>query len=84
MRDLRTQNQELENAPLMTSKMRELEHDNQTMLKLNRYKTTVIRIQFANRLVLQGIFLPSDTIQQVMGFVRNFLIDPTMDFHLCN
>ncbi len=83
LRDLRTQTQELENAPLMTSKMREMEHDNQTMLKLNRYRTTVIRIQFANRLVLQGIFLPSNTIQQVMDFVRGFLNDPTMEFHLC-
>lgn len=83
LRDLKTQSQELENAPLMTSKMRELEHDNQTMLKLNRYRTTVIRIQFANRLVLQGIFLPSDTIQQVVDFVRQFLNDPNLDFHLC-
>lgn len=83
LRDLRTQTQELENVPLMTSKMREMEHDTQTMLKLNRYRTTVIRIQFANRLVLQGIFLPSDTIQQVMDFVRGFLNDPNMEFHLC-
>lgn len=83
LRDLKTQSQELENAPLMTSKMRELEHDNQTMLKLNRYRTTVIRIQFSNRLVLQGIFLPSDTIQQVVDFVRGFLNDPNLDFHLC-
>jgi len=82
LRDLRTQTQELENAPLMTSKMRELEYDNQTMLKLNRYRNTVIRIQFANRLVLQGIFLPSDSIEQVMDFVRKFLIDPTMEFYL--
>lgn len=83
LRDLRTQSQELENAPLMTAKMRELEHDNQTLLKLNRYKTTVIRIQFANRLVLQGIFLPSDSVQQVMDFVRGFLNDPNMEFDLC-
>ncbi|XP_037026688.1 tether containing UBX domain for GLUT4 [Bradysia coprophila] len=82
LRDLRTQTQGLENAPLMTTKMREMEHDNQTMLKLNRYRTTVIRIQFANRLVLQGIFLPSDTVQQVVDFVRGFLVDPTMKFHL--
>lgn len=83
LRDLRTQSQDLENAPLKTSKMREMEHDNQTMLKLNRYRTTVIRIQFANRLVLQGIFLPSDTIQQVMDFVRSFLNDTNLEFHLC-
>lgn len=83
LRDLRTQTQGLENAPLMTTKMREMEHDNQTMLKLNRYRSTVIRIQFANRLVLQAIFLPSDSVQQVMDFVRGFLIDPTMEFHLC-
>lgn len=82
LRDLRTQTQGLENAPLMTSKMREMEHDNQTMLKLNRYRTTVIRIQFVDRLVLQGIFLPSDTVQQVIDFVRGFLVDPTMKFHL--
>lgn len=83
LRDLRTQAQELDNAPLMTSKMREMEHDNQTMLKLNRYRTTVIRIQFADRLVLQGIFLPSDSIQQVKDFVRGFLKDSNIEFHLC-
>lgn len=27
--------------------------------------------------------MPSDTIQQVMDFVRGFLNDATMEFHLC-
>lgn len=83
LRELKQHSNELEDAPLMTSKLRELEENKKILRHLTEYKTTIIRIQFPNRLILQGVFNPIDTIDQVMDFVRKFLKNSEIDFHLC-
>lgn len=83
MRDLKTQVAGLDDKPFLTGQMRELEDNKKTLLKLQRYKTTIIRIQFPDRLVLQANFSPIDTIGTVMAFIRNYLADTNIDFYLC-
>lgn len=83
LRDLTTQTAGLDEAPLLTKKMREMDDANKTLLKLTRYKSAVIRIQFPDRLVLQATFAPIDTIGTVMQFVRTYLARPEMEFYLC-
>ncbi|XP_036319604.1 tether containing UBX domain for GLUT4 [Rhagoletis pomonella] len=82
LRDLKKASRGDEDAPLLTERLRQLE-DQKTMLnKISQYKNCVIRIQFPDRLVLQGIFKPIDKISDVMDFVRQFLQDPEAKFHL--
>jgi hypothetical protein len=50
-------NQELENRPLMTKKMREREE----MLRRQKYPKTMIRVRFSNRFVLEATFLSRNT-----------------------
>lgn len=84
LRDLKAQAQNLDDAPLLTEKMREMQRCNQTLIDLGKYKKTVIRIQFpVDRLVLQGTFAPIDTIENVMNFIRQYLKNCDIDFHLC-
>lgn len=63
--------------------MRELDEAKKTLHKLTRYKDTVIRVQFPDRLVLQGTFAAVDTVRAVMDFVREYIVDPNLDFVLC-
>lgn len=83
LRDLKCQTQGLDDAPLLTAKMRELDEAKKTLNKLTRYKDTVIRVQFPDRLVLQGTFAAVDSVAAVMEFVREYIIDPHLDFVLC-
>lgn len=83
LRDLKTQTEGLDDAPLLTAKMREMDEASRVLQKLNRYKKTIIRIQFPDRLVLQGQFAPVDTISVVMEFIRPYLQCPDSDFYLC-
>ncbi|XP_053697710.1 tether containing UBX domain for GLUT4 [Sabethes cyaneus] len=80
--DLKNKIRELEDAPLLTSQYRQLEEEKRILSQLGRYKTTVVRVQFRDRYVLQGIFKPHESIANVMTFVRNYLSDPTIEFHL--
>ncbi|XP_058825136.1 tether containing UBX domain for GLUT4 [Topomyia yanbarensis] len=80
--DLRKQVKELEEAPLMTSELRQLEDSKRVLNNLSRYKTTIIRVQFPDRYVLQGIFKPHESVSDVMTFVRDNLDDSTVDFYL--
>ena len=69
----------LDNAPLMTRKMREAEEER----RMSRFKKVLIRIQFPDRVALQGIFVPKSTIRQVIRFVRAALLDArNVKFHL--
>lgn len=83
LRDLKAQAQNLDDAPLLTARMRAMHQTGQTLVNLNRYKKAVIRIQFPDRLVLQGTFAPIDTVQMVMDFIRPYLENDKIDFHLC-
>lgn len=72
----------MDNAPLMTSKLRDLEDSKKTLIQL-QYRETLIRIQFPNRLVMQTVFKPIDTVAQVKDFLRPFLDESSTPFDLC-
>ncbi|XP_067120877.1 tether containing UBX domain for GLUT4 [Centruroides vittatus] len=76
--DLTRKRRELEEKPLETSTLRERRQQTQLL----SYKFSIIRIYFPDRFVLQGIFLPTETIGDVMKFVRKFLNRENTDFYL--
>lgn len=82
LRDIKRRRAELEDAPITTSAMRELEASKQVLNNLSRYKKSVIRIYFPDQLVLQGTFAPHETVGSVAQFVRGFLCDPELHFYL--
>lgn len=81
--DFKAQVNNLDDAPLLTAQLRQLEEDKRILNQLGKYKHSVIRIQFPDRHVLQGSFSPIDKIIDVINFVRNYLKDSSLDFHLC-
>lgn len=78
MADLRRRRQALENMPLQTRTLREAE----LQAKMEKYKTTVIRIFFPGRLALQATFKSSETVSDIMAFVRKFILQRIGDFYL--
>ncbi|KAF7994051.1 hypothetical protein HCN44_011320 [Aphidius gifuensis] len=82
IRDAKRQRDNLEGGPLMTNALRELEKSTTTLKKLNKYRKTIIRIQFPNKMVLQAIFTPLETVQIVKDFVKNYLANPEQSFDL--
>ncbi|XP_065089080.1 tether containing UBX domain for GLUT4 [Ochlerotatus camptorhynchus] len=80
--ELRNKVKELEEAPLMTSELRKLEDDKRVLNSLARYKNTIIRVQFPDRHILQGIFKLHETVADVLGFVDTYLEDRTTPLHL--
>jgi tether containing UBX domain for GLUT4 len=81
--DLRNQVEEMNNAPLMTLELRKLEENKKILNQLATYKSCAVRIQFPNRYVIQTKFSTVDTISAVMNFVKDFLINPDIDFYFC-
>ena len=61
MRDLQQQYSAMQNAPLTTSEQRQAQKEQRHRELLERYPQTVLRVQFADGLVLQ-VPLPSETI----------------------
>ncbi|XP_052856629.1 tether containing UBX domain for GLUT4 [Drosophila gunungcola] len=82
LRDLKRTSSGDDDAPLLTAKLRELERQKAMLAKLNQYKDCVLRIQFPDRFVLQGIFKPHEPLSMVEEFVREFLAQPGEQFHL--
>ncbi|KAH8338491.1 hypothetical protein KR059_006939 [Drosophila kikkawai] len=82
LRDLKRTSTGDDDAPLLTAKLRELERQKTMLAKLNQYKDCVLRIQFPDRFVLQGIFKPHEQLAKVEEFVRQFLAQPGEQFHL--
>lgn len=80
LRDAKRRREELEDAPLMTEAQRQLEQNKKILEQLNKYRCTIIRIQFPDQLVLQATFKPLETVQAIKDFVKNYLDDPTCDF----
>ncbi|EFA01451.2 tether containing UBX domain for GLUT4 [Tribolium castaneum] len=80
--DIRRKRNEMDNANLMTSAMRNLEESKKQLRQLRKYKQSVIRVQFPDRSILQGSFKPSETVKDIKDFVTSFLEDPNSDFHL--
>lgn len=83
LRDVRRARRDMENMPMLTSNLRNLEESKKQLRQLNKYKKSIIRIQFPDRNVLQGTFLPTDTIEDVHEFVREFLDNKRLDFYIC-
>lgn len=82
-RELKVQVEDIENKPLMTTELRKLEENKKILNQLSMYKSCAIRIQMPNRFVIQSKFSTVDTVGAVMELVRGFLVDPSMEFHLC-
>uniref|UniRef100_A0A182PSV6 UBX domain-containing protein n=1 Tax=Anopheles epiroticus TaxID=199890 RepID=A0A182PSV6_9DIPT len=72
----------LEEAPLLTGELRELERNQQLLSSMGRYRQAVIRVQFPDRHILQGVFQVYETVGHVVEFVRRFLADPQQSFYL--
>lgn len=66
-----------EGGPLMTRAMRQADVEEQ----LNKYERTIIRVQFPDRMVLQGVFRPSETVFRLEKFVKDHL-ENNMSFYL--
>lgn len=47
------------------------------------YKNAVVRIQFPDSMILQGVFQPTNTIQDVNNFVKEHLKTPDKQFLIC-
>lgn len=71
----------MNDAPLMTKKMRAAEE----AAKMARFKKVLIRVLMPDRYSLQGVFTPKSTVKDVHDFVRNCLREDGVDnvkFHL--
>lgn len=51
--------------------------------KMAEYKNVVVRIQFPDGIILQGVFQPTNTIEDVVNFVKGYLRTPQQKFHIC-
>ncbi|XP_052900762.1 tether containing UBX domain for GLUT4 [Anopheles moucheti] len=71
-----------EDAPLLTGELRELERNQQLLSNMSRYRQAVIRVQFPDRHILQGVFQVYETVGHVMEFVRRYLADSNEPFYL--
>lgn len=83
LRDAKRRKEQLEDAPLLTEAQRQLDQDKRTLDRLNKYRRTVIRVQFPDQFVLQGLFGPLETIETVKNFIKTYLDDPNCEFVIC-
>ncbi|XP_065065468.1 tether containing UBX domain for GLUT4-like [Rhopilema esculentum] len=67
-----------EETPLMTKNMRRTKD----LEKAMRYKKVIIRVQFPDKFVLQGVFRPLEPVGAVKQFVREHLQNSVDNFHL--
>ncbi|XP_052791163.1 tether containing UBX domain for GLUT4-like [Mya arenaria] len=68
----------LEDQPLMTASMRKARVEEM----YSKYERVVIRVQFHDKLVLQGLFRPRETVFAVQKFVKEHLEDKSIPFYL--
>jgi len=80
LRDAKRRREQLEDAPLLTEAQRQLDRDKHLLDRLNKYRRAVIRIQFPDQFVLQGLFGPLETIQTIKNFIKTYLDDPDCEF----
>ncbi|KAI5645389.1 TUG ubiquitin-like domain-containing protein [Phthorimaea operculella] len=81
-RDLQQQRMEVENSPLLTAEKRDEISKQTSEQKMAGYKHAVVRIQFPDRIILQGVFLPTSTIADVHNFIKEHLDNPNRPFHI--
>lgn len=82
LKDLKQKRLELEENPLKTSALRNLEKDKKTLRTLHQHTKSIIRVQFPDRTVLQGTFKPLEIVQDVKNFVKEYLENAMDPFHL--
>lgn len=80
LRDAKRYRKELEEAPLLTNVQRQSNQKKQILNQLNKYHYTIIRIQFPDQFVLQGLFQPMETVQAIKDFIKCYLSDENSDF----
>lgn len=51
--------------------------------RFSGYKNVVVRVQFPDQIILQGVFTPSNTIEDVTNFIKQHLQEPEKPFHIC-
>ena len=73
MQELIHENNQLQSAPLITSQLRHEQEENRRLLRLQKYPTTVLRVQFSDSFILQ-MPLPSEITlaqvkQQLLGYL---------------
>lgn len=83
LRDAKRYRTELEEAPLLTNIQRQSNQEKRILNQLNKYHYTIIRIQFPDQFVLQGLFQPMETVQAIKDFIKCYLIDANSDFIIC-
>ena len=73
--NIKNAKEEEEGAQLMTRQLRESQAEGNKLRLMNKYKKCIIRILFPppDRLVLQGAFSITETIEDVINFVQNFI-----------
>ncbi|XP_070580251.1 tether containing UBX domain for GLUT4-like [Ptychodera flava] len=76
--DLQQERQSLEEQPMLTKSQRETH----AIKMIRKYPKIVIRIHFPDRLVLQGIFRPLETVKALTEFVQSNLEDKNLNFYL--
>lgn len=69
----------LTDSPFKTRQMRQLE----TRQRMSRFPNLLIRLIFPDRVALQGVFQPDNTVRNVQRFVRASFRDPrNVRFHM--
>ncbi|KAI8426241.1 hypothetical protein MSG28_005153 [Choristoneura fumiferana] len=61
----------------------ELTVEETSQMRLSAHKHVVVRVQFPDHIILQGIFSPDDTIEVVINFIKAHLQTPDKPFHIC-
>ncbi|XP_018406298.1 PREDICTED: tether containing UBX domain for GLUT4 [Cyphomyrmex costatus] len=80
LRDSKRRREQLEEAPLQTEMQRQLDRSKHILDRLTKYRRAVIRIQFPDQFVLQGLFGPLETIQAIKDFIKSYLENPDCEF----
>ena len=62
-----------EGQVLMTEQMRQAQKEGQKLALLNKYRRAVIRVQLPDRHVVQGFYLPGETLEKVVETLRQYL-----------
>lgn len=71
--------QELKNAPLKTKKMREEEEAK----KREKYPKTLVRFKFSDGILVQAVFLSSESASNLYEFMSSILVESSPPFTLC-
>lgn len=80
LKDIATGNEE---APMLTNDQRKEHENRKKMEKISRYQCCVIRVKFNDNYILQGMFKPTESIKDVIQFIKGFLNEPEKPFYVC-